>query len=300
MIKLVMEASRIMVLWLISIGVAILAAIFTTFYAWRRTKVLNAKFNALVIRLEEMVKNPTAEQEKKESIYLLKQGFQWGKKQRLKKTAWFSLLFPVIVFFLVLSVAHVFTKYPYMFLGLYPIPVLFAGALLCVVYLVDSGASHVLPSGSGSEEELWRSVIFPSVPPGGELDIVLSSLNPGLIFEDWFIKYLVWLQTKKQVKVRIISGSPVSQWMGGIQRTRWETLVKDIIKKGLIRSMRIAPQSPLPQFIVTDDLVRIEKTDIRLFDVSRIERLRMRFETLWCNATPALETPFFQIEEASR
>jgi len=166
-------------------------------------------------------------------------------------------------------------------------------------YFVNTCATW--PSSSASNPKLWLGAIFPSIPTGGNLNIVLGSMNPELISEEWFLKILDWLKTERGVTIRIATGEPCYQEMNQGHLQVLQNLQDGIKKYHLESSFRLLPERPRLQFVVTDNLVRIEQehnrwtrrtagtqvpNHIHFFAFPLINRFFSRFQYDWSTAKP--------------
>lgn len=236
--------------------------------------------------------------------------YKLQRKKRVRKSVWGFILIGAILGLFALCVSHFFLGRVRPSLGLFPIPLLTTTAFMCFVYLLNSHNCCVFRSEAASDPKVWLGVILPSIPVGGDLKVVLGSMNPYPFSEKWLFDALVWLHSKKRVNLQILSGEPEWEKMNSDQLKKLRNFWANITKHGLQDHVRILPERPQLQFTLTNKLVRIEKdhaswierekerekrkhdinipNHIHLFDYFLIFLFRYKFKRLWQSAEPAV------------
>lgn len=230
-------------------------------------------------------------------------------KGRFKKGLRILVLFGLIGFVLFLCIAHLFIDPANPFIALFPIPAMGASAFLCVIYFFRSAKGAHLVSSSASNPELWFGLILPSVRANGTLDIVMGSLNPGLMSCQWFLSALSWLRSNRGVQVRIVTSMPSFEQLAKEDLDKLRSLWDGIVQHRLDSGIRFLEHRPAQNFVVTNNIVFVEAdhhpwysrpkdtvvvNHTHIFDLTLNHGFRVKFNRMWSKMATVKELRFLE------
>ena len=282
-------------------------------YLLVKVRAFDSNLNELMMEAEKNLEGESEGNRKKdkEEFDCLKErvlsSYKKNKKERLRQLLWGLVLLGITVGYFAFCVTCISLGRAYSLLTILPTPLLISALFGCYVYLLGSEKCCVLKSTSASDVNVWLGVILPSISSGGTLKIVLGSMSPYPFSKEWFCRLLTWLQTAKEVSVKIISGEPEFEKMDDNLLAQWVKCWDSPTGRILQGSIRLVKKRPELQYVVTDELVRIEKdhlswvtrkkagpsglitNHIHLGNSFMVRVFKGKFEKLWESATPATE-----------
>lgn len=256
--------------------------------------------------LEEPERSKKQEKQEFDSVrkYILS-SYKTHKKERLIRILLGLVLLGITIAYFAFCVTCISLGRSYSLLTILPMPILTVVLFLYFIYLLENERCCVHTSNSAVNLRVWLGVILPSISPGGKLRIVLGSMSPYPFSKKWFCNLLIWLQTSKRVSVEIVSGEPKFERNDENLRKQWIKCWVNGAGHILLNNMRIVKERPNFQYVVTDNLVRIEKdhpswmtrnreghsdlipNHIHLFNSFLVRAFSAKFKKLWEHATPA-------------
>jgi hypothetical protein len=260
----------------------------------------------LLSGIEESMKESSKEELKRyhDLRSVVEERFKDQMTFRRRTTLRIGSLTAIFMGMLVLCVGYLFIVQDAYLLALGAIPILCTAVFVSLVYILGSTKCCLHKSLSASDPKTWLGIILPSVPPGGYLKLVLGSLCPYGLSADWLLNGFMWLKKKKNATIQIVSGIPDLEMMKNDypdKLNEWVAFWRKIKRLGLDNNIHLLPERSELQFVVTNNIARIEKdhkswlereegvavpNHIHLFDFLLVKALRNKFNRMWSYSIP--------------
>lgn len=299
---------------LVSLGIVWISGIV---YLLIKLRAFYSNLTDIMREVENILEDEPARSRKKEKQefdcvrqYILS-SYKINRKVRLVRILIGLVLLGITIAYFAFCMTCISLGRAYSQTAILPMPLLAAALFVYYIYLLENEKCGVHISNSASNLRVWLGVILPSISPGGKLRIVLGSMSPYPFSKQWFCKLITWLQTAKKISVKIVSGEPEFDKMDEELRKQWIKCWISGPGNSLKSNIRIVKERPNLQYVVTDNLVRIEKdhpswttrkkevhsdlipNHIHLFNSFLVRAFCAKFKKLWEHAIPVSETKSF-------